>query len=198
MLTHKRLLIFILLAMLAMSGCARDATRSGWSPIAQQNAAGTATLLPATLLVSTATATAAVATYPATAPAGTFDVSTLPAQLPDSMKGYELYSWQTGSDWNFTLITGTNRTKSFDEIIAPGNSLGADGLVKISVNGVEDLKKVLQRLPKGESILWGGMDLGSQVMAGMVYLTFPPQQLINEVTAYCASLQLNLTTLKTP
>jgi len=45
----------------------------------------------------------------------------LPCQLPSQrqMKGYELYSWQNGSNWNFTLITGTNRTKSFDEIIAP-------------------------------------------------------------------------------
>ncbi len=31
------------------------------------------------------------------------------------MKGYELYSWKEGETWNYTLITATNRLKSFDE-----------------------------------------------------------------------------------
>ena len=34
------------------------------------------------------------------------------------MKGYELYSWKVGTDWNYTLITGTNRPKTFEEVSA--------------------------------------------------------------------------------
>jgi methenyltetrahydromethanopterin cyclohydrolase len=61
---------------------------------------------------------------------------------------------------------------------------------------VDDLKLVLDRLPKGSSILWGGIDLGGEIPAGMVYLTFPPQALMDEVTAYCTAKGLTLTSLK--
>jgi hypothetical protein len=72
----------------------------------------------------------------------------------------------------------------------------SDGFVKISVSGIDDLEKVLQLLPEGQSILWGGMDLGTEAPDGKVYLTFPPASLMSEVSAYCTSLQLTLTSLK--
>ena len=186
-------LLSLIPILLLLAGCERTATRSSWSPINSAATAPATMTLPATLAVSD---TATAAGNPTAAAIGPLDESTLPAQLPASPKGYELYSWQNGAGWNFTLITGTNRSKAFDEIIAPGNSFGADGFVKISVSGLEDLKQVLKRLPKGESILWGGMDLGNQVAAGMVYLTFPPQSTMDEVAAYCTNLQLTLTSLK--
>ncbi|MFC1940340.1 hypothetical protein ACFLXO_06645 [Chloroflexota bacterium] len=37
-------------------------------------------------------------------------------KLPHSFKGYELYSWEEDNQWHFTLITGTNRTKTMEEI----------------------------------------------------------------------------------
>ncbi len=36
--------------------------------------------------------------------------------IPKSLKGYELYSWQKGNDWFFSLVVGTNRNKSVAEI----------------------------------------------------------------------------------
>ena len=39
------------------------------------------------------------------------------ARFPAFMKGYEIYSWQTGTqNWNLTLITGTDRNKSCKKI----------------------------------------------------------------------------------
>ena len=32
------------------------------------------------------------------------------------MKGYELYAWEEGGELRFTLITGTNRQKSLNEV----------------------------------------------------------------------------------
>jgi hypothetical protein len=46
--------------------------------------------------------------------------------LPHSMKGYELYSWSQDGEWHFTLITGTNRNKTLEEIISPSNTVTAD------------------------------------------------------------------------
>jgi len=191
----KRVFCFMAVMALLVSGCARAATRSGWSPIDQAEASDTATVLP---VVLAATLTPApIATSGSTIqPVGTLDVSSLPSALPAAMKGYDIYSWQIGNDWSFTLITSTNRTKSFDEITAPGNSVKSDGFVKISVSGIDDLEKVLQLLPEGQSILWGGMDLGTEAPDGKVYLTFPPASLMSEVSAYCTSLQLTLTSLK--
>src|SRR4030042_198608 len=48
-------------------------------------------------------------------------------KLPTSAKGHELYSWQEDSQWPFTLITGTNRNKTLEEIIANVNTVSADG-----------------------------------------------------------------------
>jgi hypothetical protein len=129
-------------------------------------------------------------------PIGTLDVSALPSKLPASVKGYELYSWQTGEEWNYTLITGTNRTKSFDEIIAPANTVGSDGLIKISVRGEADLKKVLSLLPRGEDITWGGWEIVDEMQPGVIYLTFPPQAIMDDVAAFCLTQHLNLTSLK--
>ena len=180
---------------LLLAGCERPATRTNWSPIDQALTEETATSLPEALPELTVSPEPAVTTIQAI---GALDVDSLPDALPHSKKGYDLYSWQTGANWNFSLITGTDRTKAFDEIIAPGNSISADGFVKISVSSIEDLKKVLKLLPAGETILWGGMDLGPLAPEGTVILSFPPQSMIDELTTYCTGLQLTLTSLKTP
>ncbi len=41
------------------------------------------------------------------------------AQTPQtSMKGYELYSWKIKGHWYYSLLPGTNRLKTSDEITA--------------------------------------------------------------------------------
>lgn len=188
----KRICLLLLAGCLLLSGCERPATRSNWSPINSGSAASETPALPETLVppVFTPEATETLAQVQST-----LDFSTLPKSLPHAEKGYELYSWQIEDAWNFTLITGTNRTKAFDEIITPENSIRPDGFVKLSVSGEENLKKLLALLPAGEQILWGGMDLGGQVPAGTVYLSFPPQELLQEMKVYCSSLGLTLTSL---
>ncbi|MPM69531.1 hypothetical protein SDC9_116476 [bioreactor metagenome] len=189
----KKSLMALLFCALLLSACERPATRSDWSPIEDSSTAPVATAtLPATLEAPVFTP------EPTETPAAiqsTLDFSSLPTQLPPSMKGYELYSWQVDEEWNFTLVTGTNRTKTFDEIIAPENSVDPEGYVKLTVSGVENLKKLLALLPAGEQILWGGMDLGGQVPAGTVYLSFPSTEMLAEMKTYCAGLGLTLTSL---
>ena len=85
--------------------------------------------------------------------------------LPESMKGYELYSWQDGNTWKFSLITGTNREKSLDEIKS------AD----VVLSGVDALEAALQQMPAGQYITWSSKEM----------LSFPPQDIIEQVENIC-------------
>ena len=190
-----RLLLAALLLLLAVdiSGCERPATISNWHPIKTARAVITPTTgVPPRVAASSTVESSMTALPPLPTP------STLPSSLPKSLKGYELYSWKNGSDWNFTLITGTNRSKSFDEIIAPENTLSADGFVKISVTGIDEIKKVLGLLQSGEQIFWAGMDLSDQVPGNTIYLTFPPQTVIDDLTRFCQQHKITLQILKEP
>jgi hypothetical protein len=75
-------------------------------------------------------------------------------KLPRSMKGYELYSWSEDKQWHFTLITGTNRNKTLEEIISNEDFISEAGWVHIQVVGVEAIENVLSKLPQNEEILW--------------------------------------------
>ena len=88
-----------------------------------------------------------------------FEVASEIRSLPRSMKGYELYSWYVDEKgaWHYTLITGTNRDKSFAEISAPQNVVTEHDWVKITVEGKGALKSVLDRLPEGETVFWNSM-----------------------------------------
>ncbi len=97
------------------------------------------------------------------------------------MKGYELYSWQAGGEWHFTLITGTNRLKSLEEIASGADTVSEDGWVRIHVQGVEALKALLHRVPQSEEIFW----IGQKMLPGAESLTLPPQETIQEVKDYC-------------
>lgn len=111
----------------------------------------------------------------------------VPDLLPHSMKGYELYSWLAGDDWHFTLITGTNRLKTLEEITLGEDVVTPDGWVSINVVGVDALKKVLTRLPPDEEILWVG---GKGFQAGEFEL--PDQGILSNIQTYCQQLELVL------
>jgi hypothetical protein len=103
--------------------------------------------------------------------------------LPHSMKGYELYSWQEGGQWHFTLITGTNRNKNLEEITSGEDKSGEDGWVNLHVTGVDALKAVLSRIPTGEYVFWNN---GNVILKeGSVNpLAFPPEDIIKEIKEY--------------
>ena len=103
--------------------------------------------------------------------------------LPRSFKGYELYSWQQGGKWHFTLITGTNRNKNIEEIVSAADELTQDGWVNIHVTGVEKIKETLGSVPSGEFVSW----IGGHFFAnsdGDVSLELPPAEIVDDVKEY--------------
>ena len=114
--------------------------------------------------------------------------------LPPSGKGYELYSWpaEQGGEWRFTLITGTNRLKRYEEIVSRENVVTETSWVTLSVKGIENLRAVLSRLPEGETVTWISDRWLERVGApkGKIQLTGP--ELIREIESYSRRLGIQL------
>jgi hypothetical protein len=87
-------------------------------------------------------------------------------------KGMELYSWRPAAGiWHFSLLMGTNRTKTIEEITDHA----------VTIVGVEELKKRLSQLPGGENVFW------------LNYAKEPvPKKLVKDLTEYCKSHGINL------
>jgi hypothetical protein len=112
-------------------------------------------------------------------------------KLPHSFKGYELYSWEEDGHWHFTLITGTNRTKTIEEITSEEDYISETGLVKIHVVGADAIKDVLSRLPEGESVFWcDELHMGQTTRTD---LQLPPEQIIGAIEEYAKQCDLDFT-----
>jgi hypothetical protein len=139
------------------------------------------TLLAILWMAACSSAASSAGNTPATTPA-----------LPPSMKGYELYSWQTDGDWHFTLMTGTNRVKTLEEITTGADTVTTDGWVRVSVRGVDALKQLLGRLPPDETIVWIGRQQLEQTGVEPGAIQLPPQETIDSISETCQQLQLEL------
>jgi len=112
-------------------------------------------------------------------------------KLPHSMKGYELYSWEEDNQWHFTLITGTNRTKTMEEITSNADYISETGWVKIQVVGADAIKDVLSRLPQSESIFWcDELHIGQTTETD---LELPPEQITDAIREYAEQCGLDFT-----
>jgi len=110
-------------------------------------------------------------------------------ELPHSMKGYELYSWEEEGQWHFTLITGTNRIKTIEEITSKGDFISETGWVKIQVVGADAIKDVLSRLLEGESVFWcDELHIGQSTETD---LQLPPEQIASAIEEYAKQCGLD-------
>jgi hypothetical protein len=108
--------------------------------------------------------------------------------LPRSLKGYELYSWREGQEWHFTLITGTNRNKTAEEVLSCEPLVTAEGWVHVHAAGVEELKTALSMLPEGENVFWLSQSIGD----GGDAITLPPRVIIEAISLNAARYELHL------
>jgi hypothetical protein len=120
-----------------------------------------------------------------TATLSIFDTLTVPHQ----MKGYEIYSWTEGNKWYFSILVGTNRIKTYAEVIS--NQPSETHL--ITVNGIDTLKAVLNRFPEDEYVFWIGNGwLQSAWGNNYGNLKLPPQNDIDEIILFCKQKKLDI------
>ena len=100
-----------------------------------------------------------------------------------SMKGYELYSWPAGQDWDFALMIGTNRLKTLEEIKSPDQTL----------HGIEAIKTALRELPANEQVFWVGQGWLQQSQTESGDIAIPPAPIRDEITSLCSQLGIGLT-----
>jgi hypothetical protein len=113
--------------------------------------------------------------------------------LPSSIKGYELYSWQEGTAWHFTMMTGTNRNKTMEEVISIVNTVSGDDWVHVHVVGIEAIKSVLDKLPRDEYVSWLGELRTKDTSISGMSITLPDETIIAAVREQAARSGLNLT-----
>jgi maltose-binding protein MalE len=116
---------------------------------------------------------------------------TTAGKLSHSMKGYELYSWQEKNQWHFTLLTGTNRNKTLEEIISNANVVAEDEWVQIHVVGVDAIETVLSKLPQNEEVLWLARLRSEQTEQGDINIQLPPGQIIDAIKGQAGRCGLN-------
>jgi hypothetical protein len=96
----------------------------------------------------------------------------LPVPGVKAMKGYELYSWQEEGQWYFSVLIGTNREKTLEEIQAPDAKL----------KGIEELQSLLESIPAGEYVTWWPREP----------FAFPPEEMLKQVQEICRKQDLEL------
>lgn len=114
-------------------------------------------------------------------PVGLINLDTV--SFAHSMKGWELYSWPNGNGWNYSILIGTNRLKTYDEVITND----------YVVFGEDSLKMLLNKLPTKEEIFWIGEGwLESIWGADYGNLSLPDIITILEIENYCSQKELIL------
>ena len=92
-----------------------------------------------------------------------------------AFKGMELYSWRPdGQDWHFSVLEGTNRDKTMEEITAP----------EVTIVSMAALKKRLARLAIGENVFW--RNLAQEPV---------PEEVETDLRAFCRGIEVNLEVL---
>lgn len=100
-------------------------------------------------------------------------------------KGYELYSWKQDGAWYYSVLPGTNRAKSYDEITSAA----------VAKKGSKGVEKSLEALPRGAQIFWRtDLHPGVAKPAGekVPLIKLPSSKKIQKVKDYCDKFGLKL------
>lgn len=119
----------------------------------------------------------------------------LGAKLPHFEMGYELYTWNLNNEWNFTLITGSERKQNYARIMAKEDIIVDKGWIKVRVIGLNAIKNILSRLPQGEGIVW--ITEKKSVFSlfdkrSRYNFELPAQDVVDDIKAHCDKLKLQL------
>jgi hypothetical protein len=112
--------------------------------------------------------------------------------LPESMKGYELYSWKDGETWDYKIITGTNRNKNLDEIISTETTITDEGWVNYYVEGNEKILNLIMRLPRNSYLSWNPYSGISGNLGSQIQFDYPDVEISENIRKICQENGIHL------
>lgn len=99
-----------------------------------------------------------------------------------TLKGHILFSWKNNSNgWNYSIVPNLNSKPAFDNV-STGNSFTGEVCLKMNLNYFAD----------GEDIWWCGEGEIQIVDGNKVNLSFPPDNIVNDITDYCNQKKIEL------
>ena len=107
------------------------------------------------------------------------------SQTASTSKGNQLYSWKVKGHWYYSLLPGTNASKTYEEITAT-NAVHRD---------TAGLKSALQKLSKGEQVFWmsdAPIAARKSPSGKLLNVKHPSRARIKDIKALCAKLGINL------
>ena len=104
-------------------------------------------------------------------------------KIEHSTSGWELYSWKIEHHWKYSILIGTSRIKTYEEVTSS----------KMMVTGELKLKEILRLLPEGEQVTWIGKGWLERCWQGNYNnLELPPDMIIEEMRQYCKEINIIL------
>jgi len=101
------------------------------------------------------------------------------------MKGYQLFTWHEKGHWHYSLLPGTNRERTYEEITAPATV----------ITGTSAFESELKRLPKGTEVLWhSDAPPGIKRPGSVEVISFkhPSRKRIERIKTLCEKLGITL------
>jgi hypothetical protein len=103
--------------------------------------------------------------------------------IEHSASGWELYSWKMEDHWKYSILIGTNRLKTYEEVITSN----------ILATGEGKLKEILKLFPEGENITWIGQGwLERCWQSDYKNLELPPEIILEDIKQYCNEMKIIL------
>ncbi len=145
-------------------------------------------LTMATVIVFTAACDRSSREEPPPAPVSESDPleSPTPEKLAQSAKGYELYCWRERDQIWLTLMIGTNRNKSPEEVFGENHSTQTAGSLNVSsIVSLDAARSEIARLPRGEYLFIYGVRKSSGPELESAEIPQEVLDMVKDVAAEC-------------
>ena len=104
---------------------------------------------------------------------------------PAPMKGYQLFSWHQKGHWHYSLLPGTNRERTYEEITAPATV----------ITGTSAFVSALKLLPKGAEVFWQSdapPKMKRPVSGELMSFKHPSRKRIERIKTLCEKLGIKV------
>jgi hypothetical protein len=111
-------------------------------------------------------------------------------RIPTGGKGWDIAAWQKSDGSHFSLVAGTNRIKSCDEVVADTDNISNGSVFRLAARNLLALKSALARLTPGEYITLCNGDHACADIDSTCSLGTPPTELVQDIQLYVGALGL--------